>query len=67
MPDQICPIRAAAHQFPATARCYRGDCAWWDAVSGKCAVLLVATRLDAVTSSDDTLRITVEPQEASHD
>lgn len=44
-----CPLRQDS--------CRPADCAWWDETGRACAVLLLAQRFDAVTTSDDELAV----------
>ena len=53
-----CPVRSNG--------CYKDKCAWWDELSQKCAVLLLAQRFDAVTSTDDRLLVDT-PEEYCYD
>ena len=50
MNQKTCPIRGDW--------CCPTDCAWWDANSQSCAVLLLAQRFDAVTTGEDELLVT---------
>ena len=38
----LCPIMAATAQIHDDSQCAMGNCAWWDAVNGQCAVLSIA-------------------------
>ena len=45
---KICPVK------PGTCK---PNCAWWDEISKSCAVLLLARRFDAVTTTEDKLLV----------
>jgi hypothetical protein len=64
--DRICPLLTPRETRTLFMACRGGDCAWWDDVSKMCAVALLATRFDAVTSSEDTLRVSDETPEDHH-
>ena len=49
MEYKSCPVRSNG--------CYKNKCAWWDARSQRCAVLLLAQRFDAVTTTEDELLV----------
>jgi hypothetical protein len=51
-----CPLLATA---VTPHRCVQCDCAWYDALSDRCAVLLLAQRFDAVTTAEDTVAVHV--------
>lgn len=53
----LCPAIATPNQ---PSRCHQVDCAWWDPLKEQCAVLLVAQRFDAVTTTRDELAVYME-------
>ena len=51
----LCPL--------TTVRLCNGECAWWDRVHKKCAVLLIAERIDAVTTIEGDLMVRLVGEE----
>lgn len=54
-----CPLKQSPSRA-ALCYCAQDKCAWWDENSQRCAVLLLAQRFDAVTTTDDTLGVTIQ-------
>ena len=56
-----CPVMSSSDRM---IQCKKTHCAWWDRMSSMCAMLMLATRFDAVTTANDALAIHVEEGEA---
>lgn len=54
----ICPLSMA--QNGKLGLCVKGQCAWYDDVTDRCAVLLLAQQLHGVTTPEGELIVVVE-------
>ncbi len=46
----ICPLRLTNNATPMNqAECLQDRCSWWDIHSGRCAILTLACRIDAIS------------------